>query len=349
MTATTDQKLQDARPQQGHGLAPILNVRGVSRRFPVGQTLLGRPRAHVNALDGVSLHLARGETLGLVGESGCGKSTLARLLAALDQPTSGDVIFEGRGLSDLSRHELHTRRRDVQMIFQDPYASLNPRMTARNSISEPLGNFTTLDRTERHARVDDLSRQVGLADHLLDRFPHELSGGQCQRVGIARAIAAEPKVIIADEPVSALDVSIQAQILNLLLDIRERMKLSMVFVSHDLSVVAHIADRVAVMYLGRIVETGPAGEVFANPRHPYTQMLIGSVPHPVPRTRGRRVEVRGELPSPLSPPSGCAFRTRCRLADAETCGRDVPALRHLGGVDVACFRVGENAGEALDV
>jgi len=324
----------------------LLQVRGVSRDFPVGQRLLGGARHTVSALDGVDLDVASGETLGLVGESGCGKSTLARILIGLDRPTAGTVTFDGEDFTALSANEMHARRRRVQMIFQDPYASLNPRITVRDSIAEPLTNYTKMNQTELGLKVDELAANVGLGAHHLDRFPHELSGGQCQRVGLARAIALEPDLIVADEPVSALDVSIQAQILNLMLDIKARMGLSMVFVSHDLSVVSHVSDRVAVMYLGRIVETGPSADVFARPSHPYTRMLLGSVPHPLPPGKASPQEVRGELPSPLSPPSGCHFRTRCPLAD-ERCAAEVPKLAPPGeGHRAACHRVAE-AG-ALD-
>lgn len=321
----------------------LMRAEQVSRNFPVGKSLMGAARAHVRALDTVDLELRRGETLGLVGESGCGKSTLARILVALDQPTKGQVLFDGAPLTGLSAAALHQRRRRVQMIFQDPFASLNPRMTVRASIAEPLGNFTQMTAQQISDRIDDLSAQVGLPLHLLDRFPHELSGGQCQRVGIARAIAAEPDVVIADEPVSALDVSIQAQILNLLMDIKQRMGLSMIFVSHDLSVVSHIADRVAVMYLGRVVETGPAAQVFAAPGHPYTRMLLGSVPHPVPASREHRPQVKGELPSPLNPPTGCHFRTRCPFAKTGLCDTRVPQLVDHRGARAACLRLGDIA------
>ncbi|WP_298987181.1 oligopeptide/dipeptide ABC transporter ATP-binding protein [uncultured Roseibium sp.] len=323
---------------------PLLQVNQVSRTFPIGRTLLGKSRHKVLALDGVSLELKKGETLGLVGESGCGKSTLAKLLVALDKPSGGEIHFEGKNLGQLSGADLQDCRKRIQMVFQDPLASLNPRLAVRASIAEPLGNFTALDKQEIETRIDELARQVGLSAHHLDRFPHELSGGQCQRVGIARAIACRPDVIVADEPVSALDVSIQAQILNLLFEIKSNMGLSIVFVSHDLSVVAHVADRVAVMYLGRIVEIGSAEKLFGNPRHPYTQMLLGALPHPRPEARRRRSVVKGELPSPLDPPTGCHFQTRCPLA-GEDCIRVAPVLKRTETAShmAACHRLEEQA------
>ena len=325
---------------------PMMDVKNVSRHFPVGASILGKPRAFVHALDDVSLALRQGETLGLVGESGCGKSTLARLMTALDQPSSGEILFRGARLSGLSAARLHGSRKHVQMVFQDPYASLNPRMTVRASIAEPLENFSGLAPDEIDHRVEEIAAEVSFPSYLLDRFPHELSGGQCQRVGIARAIIAKPDIVIADEPVSALDVSIQAQILNLLMDIKGRMGLSMVFVSHDLSVVSQIADRVAVMYLGRIVEMGPAAEIFSRPRHPYTQLLLGSVPHPLPSAREKTVAAQGELPSPLNPPAGCHFSPRCAFADDARCQRTRPGLEQSGPVRVACLRLNEIRQEA---
>ena len=321
----------------------ILSVENASRAFPVRRDVFGRTVSEVRAVDGVNLALRRGETLGLVGESGCGKSTLARMIVALDTPTGGRVAYDGIDLSTLSVDRLHAQRKRVQMIFQDPQASLNPRMTIRTSIGEPLKNFTSLSSEEREARVVEVARQVSMPDHLLDRFPHELSGGQCQRAGIARAISAEPEIVVADEPVSALDVSIQAQILNLLMEIKERLNFSMIFVSHDLSIVNHIADRVAVMYLGRIVETGPVADVFEHPKHPYTQMLLGSIPHPLPESRTASPHVRGEMPSPIDPPSGCHFRTRCPYAIDSVCATAVPRLMGIGSVQVACHREDEIA------
>lgn len=314
----------------------FLSLSNVSKSYPVGQRWLGSAQKLVQAVDDVSVSVAKGETLGLVGESGCGKSSLARLIMRLEEPTSGTITLDGIDLATLSKADLKAQRRRFQMVFQDPYASLNPRMRVRASLAEALVNYRYGADAEINARVEDLAGQVGLSAYHLDRFPHELSGGQCQRVGLARAIALDPELIVADEPVSALDVSIQAQILNLIMRLQKSMALTLVFVSHDLSVVAHVADRVAVMYLGRIVETGPVHDVFANPRHPYTQTLLAAIPKPAPERRGKKANVIGELPSPLSPPSGCHFRTRCQFARPE-CAAKVPALRRVGyAQSVAC-------------
>ena len=315
--------------------APHLAVRGVSKRYALGRARFGGPERFVHAVDDVSLEVARGETLGLVGESGCGKSTLARLIMQLEAPTAGSIAIAAEDFSRASRARVRAARRHFQMIFQDPYSSLNPRMTARAIIGEALGNYRMGNREEIAARVEDLARLCGLSDYHLERYPHQLSGGQCQRVGIARAIALEPQLIVADEPVSALDVSIQAQILNLIVRLQREMGLTLIFVSHDLSVVAHVADRVAVMYLGRIVEIGAAGTIFGSPVHPYTRTLFDAVPRPVPSARGKRSAVAGELPSPLSPPSGCHFRIRCPHA-TERCTAEVPTLRAVAGREVAC-------------
>lgn len=291
--------------------------------------------------------MAKGETLGLVGESGCGKSSLARLIMRLEEPSSGTITLDGVDMATLSKTELKAQRRRFQMVFQDPYASLNPRMRVRASLAEALVNYRYGSKADINARVEELAGQVGLSSYHLDRFPHELSGGQCQRVGLARAIALEPDLIVADEPVSALDVSIQAQILNLIMRLQKSMGLTLVFVSHDLSVVAHVADRVAVMYLGRIVETGPVHEVFKSPKHPYTQTLLAAIPTPTPDRRGEKADVTGELPSPLSPPSGCHFRTRCHYAQPR-CGQDVPALRLFGEAQqVACHFAEDFASPGL--
>jgi len=308
----------------------LLEIDGVSRVFDLGRDGLWGARRQLQALDEVSLRVRKGETLGLVGESGCGKSTLARIIAQLDRPTDGTLRFCGQDMALLDRKALKAARQRFQLVFQDPQASLNPRMTARQIIAEPLVNYRRTGGEGIDARVTDLAALIGLAPHHLDRFPHELSGGQCQRVGIARAVALEPDLIVADEPVSALDVSIQAQILNLILRLQDRMGLTLILVSHDLSVVAHVADNVAVMYLGRIVEYGPVEDVFSRAAHPYTQTLLEAVPEPTPRGRNATRQPVGELPSPIAPPSGCHFRTRCPFARA-LCAERVPPLSTVEG------------------
>lgn len=319
-------------------MTAFLELDGVSKTYPIGRARPGGPPRFVHAVADVSLAVRRGETLGLVGESGCGKSSLARLIMRLERPTAGAVRLDGTDLSGLGPNQLKAMRRRFQMIFQDPYASLNPRMSVRAIIGEALRNYRVGSPADIDARVEDLALQAGLSDYHLDRYPHELSGGQCQRVGIARAIALAPDLIIADEPVSALDVSIQAQILNLIVRLQTSMGLTMVFVSHDLSVVAHISDRVAVMYLGRIVELAPTSALFVSPRHPYTKLLLSAAPQPVPAARQRRAVPSGELPSPLNPPSGCAFRTRCSFADAR-CAAEMPLLRLVDGREAACHHL----------
>jgi oligopeptide/dipeptide ABC transporter ATP-binding protein len=293
-------------PAVAQGDAPLLEVRGVSKHFPARDR-----RGTVRAVEDVSLTLRAGETLGIVGESGCGKSTLARLILRLIEPTSGTVLFAGEDLLALSSSALRARRRQMQMIFQDPYAALDPRFTVGDSIAEPLVIHRVGTARERSARVRELLALVGLEPEAARRHPHEFSGGQRQRIVIARAIALEPRLVIADEPVSALDVSIQSQILNLLADLKQRLGLSYIVISHDLAVVEHISDRVAVMYLGRIVETAPAERLFAKPAHPYTQALFSAIPHLDPDRRRERVVLGGDVPNPEAPPPGCAFHPRC--------------------------------------
>jgi oligopeptide/dipeptide ABC transporter ATP-binding protein len=321
---------------------PILRVDNLVKHFEVGGGLFGGRPAVVKAVDGVSFEIGRGETLGLVGESGCGKTTTGRCILRLEPPTGGRVIFEGRDLSTLSDAELRGMRRRMQVIFQDPYSSLNPRMTVGQIIAEPLAVHRIVpDRAARAARVQDLLRHAGLLPAMARRYPHELSGGQRQRVGIARALAMEPSLIICDEPVSALDVSIQAQIINLLEELQAEFGLTYLFVAHDLSVVRHISDRVAVMYLGKIVEITDRKSLYEEPLHPYTKALLSAVPIPDPVVEARRehVVLGGEVPSPLNPPSGCVFHPRCPIAVAE-CRTTVPELRQIRpGHRAACIRV----------
>jgi oligopeptide transport system ATP-binding protein len=321
---------------------PILRVENLVKHFEVGGGLFGGRPAVVKAVDGVSFEIGRGETLGLVGESGCGKTTTGRCILRLEPPTGGRVIFEGRDLSTLSAAELRGMRRRMQVIFQDPYSSLNPRMTVGQIIAEPLAVHRIVpDRAARAARVQDLLRHAGLLPAMARRYPHELSGGQRQRVGIARALAMEPSLIICDEPVSALDVSIQAQIINLLEELQAEFGLTYLFVAHDLSVVRHISDRVAVMYLGKIVEITDRKSLYEDPLHPYTKALLSAVPIPDPVVEARRehVVLGGEVPSPLNPPSGCVFHPRCPIAVAE-CRTTVPELRQIRpGHRAACILV----------
>ena len=322
---------------------PILELNDVRTHFPVHEGFVfKRHTGTVKAVDGVTLALQPGEVLGLVGESGCGKSTLARTIMQLLPVTSGSVILEGRNLTAGTTGEIRSIRRDLQMVFQDPFASLNPRLTAYAAIAEPLLVHRVCPPREVTTRVAELMTLVGLAPRNMRKYPHEFSGGQHQRIAIARALALNPKVIIADEPVSALDVSIQAQILNLLSHLTRRMHLSLVFIAHDLSVVKHISDRVAVMYLGKIVELGPAVEVIERPKHPYTRALVSAIPTPNPdveRSR-QRIVLAGDPPSPLNPPAGCAFHPRCPYAQ-EKCRAAVPLLTLVGDREVACVRVGE--------
>ena len=320
----------------------ILEVRDLVKHFEVGGGLFGGPPGLVKAVDGVSFAIRRGETLGLVGESGCGKTTTGRCILQLERPTSGQVIFEGVDLTTLGQVELRAVRRRVQVIFQDPYSSLNPRMTVGQIIAEPLGVHGIVpERRAREARMKSLLERCGLLPAMALRYPHELSGGQRQRVGIARALAMEPSLIVCDEPVSALDVSIQAQIINLLEELQADFGLTYLFVAHDLSVVRHISDRVAVMYLGKIVEITDRKSLYDNPLHPYTQALLSAVPIPDPAVEaGReRTVLGGEVPSPLNPPAGCVFHPRCPIA-IDDCRRAVPELREIQPEHrVACIRV----------
>jgi oligopeptide transport system ATP-binding protein len=321
----------------------LLSVKRLVKHFPVKGGLLGREVAKVHAVDGVSFELDRGETLGLVGESGCGKSTVGRCLLRLIEPTSGEVRFEGQDMKALDRESLRRLCRDMQIIFQDPYASLDPRMTVGAIVGEALIiHKLTNTQSEYQSRIVELLETVGLnADHLR-RYPHEFSGGQRQRIGIARALAVSPKLIVCDEPVSALDVSIQAQVINLLEDLQQKYDLAYVFIAHDLSVVEHISDRVAVMYLGRIVEIASAHELYTSPRHPYTQALLSAVPIPDPGLKRTRIRLSGEVPNPIHPPRGCHFHPRCPKA-FDRCKTEVPKWKSLGDGHWAACHLNDTA------
>ena len=311
----------------------ILEVRNLVKHFPVDNS-----DDVVQAVDEVSFDIVAGETLGLVGESGCGKSTVGRCLLRLHEPTSGEVLFEGKDIVGLPNNEMQALRREMQIIFQDPYASLNPRLSVRSIIAEPLKIHKIGDKTSQNAKVEDLLKKVGMDPKYADRYPHEFSGGQRQRIGIARALALNPKLIICDEPVSALDVSVQAQVVNLLQELQDEFGLTYLFISHGLAVVEHISDRVAVMYLGKIVEICDAGELYEDPLHPYSQALLSAIPIPDPRHKRNRIVLKGDVPTPINPPSGCRFRTRCPIAIDE-CSRVEPELRELeNGHFAACIR-----------
>lgn len=324
--------------------APLVEVRDAARWFDVSpswleRTLYRKPKVMLRAVDGVSFTLNRGETLALVGESGCGKSTVARLLAGLYPLTRGSISFEGAELSSMNAAQQHALRKRLQMIFQDPYASLNPRWRVGRIIAEPLKTHTQLSKAEQQQRVGELLEQVGLSANDQHRYPHQFSGGQRQRISIARALALKPDFIVCDEPTSALDVSVQAQVLNLMKDLQRELGLSYLFISHNLAVVHHVADRVGVMYLGRIVEIAERDALFNNPQHPYTRMLLGAIPD-MSGSGKARTPVAGEVPNPLNPPSGCTFHPRCPLAN-ERCKREAPALvSYEGGTQVACHAVG---------
>ncbi|WP_439365984.1 ABC transporter ATP-binding protein [Bradyrhizobium sp. DASA03005] len=315
---------------------PLLKVENLTKHYALGTSLLRKSGPMVRAVEDVSFCVEAGETLCIVGESGCGKSTVARLLMRIVEPTGGRVLVDGNDIAGLDARALRAWRRRMQMVFQDPYSSLNPRLTAGQIITEPVENFERLSRKQRHALAADLLQRVGMRPEMMHRFPSELSGGQRQRLGIARALSLEPSLIIADEAVSALDVSVQAQILNLLQDLQQQMGIAFVFISHDLSVVEHIGHRVAVMYLGRIVELAPCEALFAKPVHPYTEALIAAAPVPDPTRVRSEVPVEGEVPSPINPPSGCAFHPRCPLA-VERCRIETPPLVPMpDGRIVAC-------------
>jgi oligopeptide transport system ATP-binding protein len=305
--------------------ADLLILEALEKHFIIGGGFLRANAAVLRAVDGVDLSIKRGETFGLVGESGCGKSTLARCILRLEEPTKGRVLFEGQDILRYRRGELQAARRDMQIVFQDPYSSLNPRKKVRRIIGEAFSVHKMLSKRERRARVEELANLVGIRPEQIDRYPHEFSGGQRQRICVARALALNPKLIIADEPVSALDVSIQAQILNLLVELQRRFSLTYLFISHDLSVVRHVCDRVAVMYLGRIAEMTDSLELFRRPLHPYTQALLSAVPVTHARKKGKRIFLKGEIPSQINPPGGCPFHPRCEES-REICSRERPSL-----------------------
>jgi len=309
--------------------APLLQVDGLKKYFRVGKGWFGRNTKYVQAVDNVSFHIDHGETLSLVGESGCGKSTIGRTIMKLIEPSAGSIKVDGTDIAKLSRRQMQPYRRQMQIIFQDPFSSLNPRMSAGDIVAEPLKVHGMGDADAQRERVAELFRRVGLRPDQMVKFPHEFSGGQRQRIGIARALALGPSLIIGDEPVSALDVSVQAQVINLMTDLQQEFGLSYLFIAHDLSVVKHISHRIAVMYLGKIVELADCRELFSNPLHPYTEALLSAVPLPDPKkTRKKRIILKGDVPSPISPPSGCRFHTRCPLA-FDRCKVEVPDFREI--------------------
>lgn len=325
----------------------LLVVRDLKKYFPVKRGVLSRTVGHVKAVDGVSLAISPGETLGLVGESGSGKTTIGRSILRLIEPTSGSILFDGSEITELDAGDMRRKRQDMQIVFQDPYGSLNPRMRVGTIIAEPLDIHTKLSRSERRAKVGELLETVGLDASYERRYPHEFSGGQRQRIGVARALATNPKFLVLDEPVSALDVSIQAQVVNLLMDLQKEFGLTYLFVAHDLAVVEHISHRVAVMYLGKIMESAERKALYAEPLHPYTKALLSAVPVPEPGRKKLRIFLEGDIPTPINPPSGCVFHTRCPIAQFPICSAEVPPLiEHRPGHFAACHFAGDPIPES---
>lgn len=314
---------------------PLVEVKNLKKYFPIKKGIFGRTVNHVKAVDGLDFTIFKGETLGLVGESGCGKSTTGRTILQLLEPTEGEVLYEGKNLVGMNPGELRKLRKDLQIVFQDPYASLDPRLTVGEIIAEPLNIHGLAHGKERDRRVEELLNVVGLSSYHAKRYAHEFSGGQRQRIGIARALTLNPKLIVADEPVSALDVSIQSQVINLLQDLQEQFQLTYLFIAHDLSVVKHISDRIGVMYLGRIVELADKHELFNSPKHPYTKALLSAIPIPNPLVKKERIVLKGDVPSPANPPSGCTFHPRCSECMA-ICRTEKPELKEVNGQFVAC-------------
>ncbi len=344
MTTTASHPATGAK--RDAGAAPLLEVRGLKKYFPIRKGLFSRVVGHVKAVDGVSFTVREGEVLGLVGESGCGKTTTGRCILRLIEPTEGSIVFDGQEVTTLKRGALRSLRRQMQIIFQDPYSSLNPRLTVGSMLTEALTIHGLARGAAARDRVAELLRLVGLSPSHASRYPHEFSGGQRQRIGVARALAVKPRLIVADEPVSALDVSIQAQIVNLLRDLQRRMQLTYLFVAHDLSVVEHISDRVAVMYLGVIAELAPSADLYRQPRHPYTVSLLSAIPVPDPDRKRRRIVLKGDVPSPARPPSGCRFHPRCFMA-REICAQQDPPLREVApGHWSACHFAEQVSAEA---
>jgi oligopeptide/dipeptide ABC transporter ATP-binding protein len=338
-------------PAHGNGAAPLLQVVDLKKHYPVRRGLFSRVAGQVYAVDGITFSIAEGETLGLVGESGCGKSTAGKTVLKLIDPTSGSISVRGARIDHLSRSEMRPYRRHLQVVFQDPYSSLNPRLSAGAIVAEPLINYGIASGAELKQRIAALFAKVGLREDQMTRYPHEFSGGQRQRIGIARALALNPELIVCDEPVSALDVSVQAQVINLLMDLQREFRLSYLFIAHDIAVVEHICHRIAVMYLGKIVELTDRRSLFSSPQHPYTEALLSAVPVPDPKAKRKRIILTGDVPSPINPPSGCRFHTRCPYV-MDRCRAEEPAMReirpghfvacHLRDVDAAAFA---HAGE----